>query len=142
MAEALLREMLSKSDVAGDWRIASAGTWALDGRPPMPNAIRVMSMRDIDIREHRSRSVDHTPLDEYALILVMEQGHKESLRWEFPEVADRVHLMTEMVGNSHDVLDPVAGDMRDHIQTADAIQDILADGFARIRDLSRPGSAI
>lgn len=136
MAEAILREYLHEFDSGDEWSVASAGTWAADGLSPMPHAVRAMAERGIDIREHRSRAVDHMPLDSFNLILVMERGHKESLTWEFPAIADRVYLMSEMTGSSFDVADPVTGTLRDHAHTADMIQEMIVTGIDRIRELA------
>ena len=136
MAEAILRVMITQSDLQGEWLIDSAGTWADNGRPPMPLAARAMAAEGIDISDHRSRSVDSVPLDDYALILVMERGHKESLSWEFPTIKDRIYLISEMTGEEFDVDDPVAGKVQDHIHAAEVLRQILTNGFERIRDLS------
>lgn len=136
MAEALFRELVQ--DTADEeWRIGSAGTWAAEGQPPMPGAVQSLDARGIDVRGHRSRSVDHVPLEDYALILVMEQGHKESLTWEFPSIAYRVFLITELTGEARDVADPVTGTLQDHVHTLDALERTLVDGLPRIRVLSR-----
>jgi protein-tyrosine-phosphatase len=137
MAESILREMVAQNDPENEWRIGSAGTWAGDGLPPMPLAMKAMKAQGIDISGHRSRSVDTTPLDDYALILVMERGHKESLSWEFPELTNRIHLVSEMIGEEYDVGDPVSGGVQDHVHAADVIRQLLRNGYERIRDLSR-----
>ncbi len=42
-----------------------------------------------------------------------------------------------MIGDGHEVTDPVMGTPQDHGDTADALQQLLIDGFDRIRTLSR-----
>jgi len=74
MAEALLRARLGEA--AADWRIESAGTWALEGEGAAPRAIKVLKARGIDLSQHRSRVVDASLLNRARLVLVMEKGHK------------------------------------------------------------------
>ena len=136
MAEAWFRERLSHSDSTDNWRIGSAGTWAVSGLPPMPLAMQAMEKQGIDISRHASVSVDKLTLDEYNLILVMERGHQESLQWEFPEIADRVHLMSEMADGAFEITDPVSGNLQDHLHTADTLERIVDVGFDKICELA------
>ena len=136
MAEALLREGIQAGDMTDGWRIGSAGTWAGTGFPPMPMAVQAMAERGIDVSGHGSVPVDQVQLDSYDLILVMERGHLESLSWEFPEIADRVHLMSEMTDGAYGVEDPVAGTLQEHRRTADTLAQILDEGMGRIRELA------
>jgi protein-tyrosine phosphatase len=51
-------------------------------------------------------------LEEFDLVLVMEEGHKESIQVEFPFARHKVHLLSMFAeGISYDVPDPAgAGD--------------------------------
>lgn len=133
MAMGLLRQKVGFAD---DWRIESAGTWSISGEPPAWNSLLVLAQRGIDIRDHRSRPVSRDLLKEFQLILVMEAGHKEALRVEFPEVADRVYLLSEMVGNSYDIPDPMGFSLQSFEETLRELEHILDQGFARISELS------
>lgn len=139
MAQALLNEQIRAEDVPGAWRIDSAGTWAMNGFPPMPKAVEVMAELGLDISDHRSQAVDQVPLSSYALILVMERGHQEALTLEFPEFADRIHLIGELTGGAYEVHDPVAGTLQDYRRTAETLRDILVNGFDRLRQLAAEG---
>lgn len=133
MAMGLLRQKVGYMD---DWRIESAGTWSISGEPPAWNTQLVLAQRGIDIRNHRSRPVNRDLLKEFRLILVMEAGHKEALRVEFPEVADRVYLLSEMVGDSYNIPDPMGFSLESFEETLRELEQILDRGFARIRELS------
>lgn len=137
IAEALFRERVGASGADAEWRIGSAGTWAGTGLPAMPMAVQTLADRGIDVSNHSSLPVEQVPLDSYRLILVMEQGHKEALKWEFPEIADRVYLLSEMSSGAYDVNDPVAGTLHDHEETAKIIDRLLADGYGRICELAQ-----
>jgi len=133
MAEALWRSRLA--DEAG-WKVESAGTWAMDGQPAARYAQQVLKERGSDLSQHRSRVVDRELLESFNLILVMEQGHKEALRFEFPGVASHVYLLSEMVDVSRDIQDPVGGTLLDFEDTARELDRILEKGSEKIRRLA------
>lgn len=133
MAMGLLRQMVGNAE---DWRIESAGTWSISGEPAAWNTQMILDQRGINIRNHRSRPVNRDLLKEFNLILVMEAGQKEALRVEFPEVADRVYLISEMVGGSYNIPDPMGFSIESFEETAREISQILEKGFDKIRQLS------
>jgi protein-tyrosine-phosphatase len=133
MAEALWRSRLG--DAAG-WRVESAGTWAMDGQPAAHYARQVIKQRGSDLSQHRSRVVDKELLESFRLILVMEQGHKEALRFEFPAIASRVYLLSEMEDESRDIHDPVGGSLLDFEEAARELDRILEKGSEKIRRLA------
>lgn len=121
---------------AAGWRIESAGTWAAAGEPAAQKTQQVLKARGIDLSAHRSRLVDREMLQSFNLILTMEQGHKEALRVEFPEIAKRVYLLSEMAGYTRSIVDPIGGSMVDFQETAREIEQILTKGFDKIKQLS------
>lgn len=139
MAEGLMRYHVSEHNPYEDddvWRIQSAGTWAIDGAPAAVNSIRAMEERKIDIRKHRSRLITLGIMQEFNLILTMENGHKEALHVEFPDLASRVYLISEMIGKHFNIVDPIGGPLVDFRDTADEIEHILTSGFSKISELS------
>lgn len=134
MAEALLRARLGEA--AADWRIESAGTWALVGERAAPRAIMVLQQRGIDLSEHSSRVVDPGMLSRVRLVLVMEKGHKEALQVEFPRYAGKVYLLSEMVGEIFEIKDPIGRSTIDFENTARELEDILERGLGVIAQLS------
>ena len=132
---------LLRAKVAGtgeNWRIESAGTWAIDGAPAAVNSQLVLAEMGIDISNHRSRMVREKMLGEFNLILTMERGHKEALRIEFPQYRDRIYLLSEMVGGIFDIHDPIGRPLDEFRDTALEINQILDEGFERILELSAP----
>lgn len=139
MAEGLLRARLG--DAAPDWRIDSAGTWAMDGEGAAPRAIKVLKTRGIDLSEHRSRIVNPAILSRANLVLVMEKGHKEALQVEFPRYASKIYLLSEMVGEIHEIKDPIGRSTADFEKTAHELEDILERGLGVIAQLSEEYAA-
>lgn len=135
MAEALFRQKVAARPDAANWRIASAGTWALEGRPAEKLARRTLSQRGLDARSHRARVVSAQLLEAFDLILVMEAGHKEALCLEFPQVAGRVYMLSEMVDRYYDIVDPIGGSEMDFEDTADELQKLFDRGMQRILQL-------
>ena len=120
-----------------DWRIGSAGTWTIVGEPATENAIWVLGKRGIDLSSHLSRPVSAGMVEGYQLILTMERGHKEALRIEFPQVAGRVHLLSEMIGKIFNINDPMGGTLTDFEETATELDQILSQGYDKILSLSK-----
>lgn len=119
------------------WRIGSAGTWTVEGEPATENAIWVMERRGIDLSSHFSRPVTAGMVMGYQLILTMERGHKEALKIEFPQVAERIFLLSEMIGKVFNINDPMGRTLTDFEETANEIDQILKQGFDKISQLSQ-----
>ena len=139
MAEALLRSRLGEAAV--DWRIESAGTWALDGERAAPRAIKVLKARGIDLSQHRSRVVDPNMLSKARLVLVMEKGHKEALQVEFPRFANKVFLLSEMVDEDFEIKDPIGRSTADFEKTALELESIFERSLGVIAQLSEEYAA-
>lgn len=91
-----------------------------------------MSRYGIDISAHRSRAVTQELLDGFRLILTMEQGHKEGLQVEFCSVANRIHMLSEMVDLQVPILDPMGGVPDLYDAAVEQISRWLERGFERI----------
>jgi protein-tyrosine-phosphatase len=137
MAEALFWQKAAQLPDADAWRVESAGTWALAGALPASRAREVLRARGVELGDRRARSVDRDLLRAFDLILTMERGHKEALRAEFPEIGERVYILSEMVGLGHDIPDPMGGTLIDFQDTARELDQYLTRGFDRITQLAR-----
>ena len=133
MAMALLQERVGDSP---EWTIESAGTWSIQGQPAASNTQKVLAQRGIDIHNHRSRSVDRDLLRQFNLILTMEAGHKEALQVEFPEIAQRVYVLSEMIGESYNIHDPIGESIENFELTSEEFEQIFDIGFQKIADLA------
>jgi protein-tyrosine-phosphatase len=90
----------------------------------------------MDISAHQSQPISLMLLSNFDLILTMEAEHKNYLKAQYEEIADRVYLLSEMVGESMDIPDPIGGELADYEQTANMLERILTDGLARIYRLA------
>lgn len=137
MAEVLFANLVDQKKEAGvDWRIASAGCWAISGLPATANAISAMQARGLDLKWHRSQPVTESLLEEFNLILCMEHDHKQTLRKNFPDQAEKVFLLSEMVDGSQEINDPVGLPSDVYQSTVQLILYNLREGFDRILQLT------
>ena len=136
MAEAILRRLISERQDADEWHVASAGTWAMDGSRPAFLSQHVMDMRGIDISLHRSQSTSLKLLLDFDLVLTMEDEHKTYLQGQYGEIADRIYLLSEMVGEMIDIPDPIGGELSDYQEIAYLLERILSDGLDNIYQLA------
>ena len=118
--------------------IESAGTWTAPQQRLPQDALRYAQLLGLDLEEHRTRVVDGGMLNDFDLILVMEKGHKEALKSEFPAAAGRVRQLAEMVeGDPFDIPDPVrfpSVAKRDRV--LDDMLKVVERGFPRITELA------
>jgi protein-tyrosine-phosphatase len=136
MAMALFRKKLAEHGEQG-WRVESAGTWAYEGQQASEGSVIAMSRRGLDLATHLSRRVDHEMLASFDLILTMERNHKEALRIEFPDLAERIMLLSEPAGGRADVRDPFGRNLQDYENTAMEIDHLLDRGYDQIVELAR-----
>jgi protein-tyrosine-phosphatase len=139
MAMGLLRAKVDALGEGADWRIESAGTWAQAGQMAAVNTRLIVAERGVDLTRHRSRLVTRELLKEFNLALTMEGGQKEALRAEFREDARRVFLLSEMIGKTYDIVDPVGKPLDEYRWMAHEVRVILNQGYDRIRTLAGRG---
>jgi protein-tyrosine phosphatase len=132
MAAALFKNKLAEKGQLDKWRVESAGTWARDGYRAAEISRDLLKKQGLSLEEHISRGITGKLLGQFNLILTMERGQKEALRVEFPEVSDRIFLLTEMVGDFSDIKDPIGGPEEGYQKTIEEIEDILERGYQRI----------
>jgi len=135
MAAAIFRQIVDDLGDGDLWRIDSAGTWGIDGVKASEGTLRVLKSRGIDLSAHASKIVTGSLLESADLILVMEKGHKEALKLEYPHLAGRIFLLSEMIGDETNIEDPIGGPLSAYETTADEIERIMTEGYARIRQL-------
>jgi len=135
MAMGLLRK-LTESDQS-NWRIDSAGVWAIPGLHASEFAQLALAERGIDISNHRSKIVASDLLDDFKLILAMERRHKEALLSKFPDHPARILMLSELNNKEEDIADPYGMRLMDYKTTANEIDEILCPTLKKIKHLSR-----
>jgi protein-tyrosine phosphatase len=136
MGEAILKKLVAAREDADQWHIESAGTWAIAGSAPAFLSKYVMELMGLDISTHRSQPVSLALLKNFDLILTMENEHKKWLTTQFREFAQRIFMLSEMVGVEEDIADPIGGELSDYAETAQLLDRLLTDGLERINQLA------
>jgi len=133
MAAALFKALLARNGMLDRIQVESAGTWAEEGLPATSLARQVLAERGLDLSDHRSRCLTGELLHPFDLILVMEEGHREALRVEFPDIAERLYLLANMVDEDYSIPDPIGGTLESYRALAEDLADLLERGLPRIR---------
>lgn len=101
MAEGILKERYP------DLQIASAGLrditagWSAD-----PFSVRVMKENGIDISKHRAQVLTNGLLKKADLVLTMEAGQSDIVKYSFPNYKGKIMRIGEF--GSYDIADPYA----------------------------------
>ncbi len=137
MAAAFLKRLVADRGEAEQWQIQSAGTWAIPDLPATSSARLVSQAGGIDLTGHRAQPLTGDMLRAADLILVMTRFHLEALRAEFPEVAGKTYLISQLIGQMFDIDDPVNGTLDDYRACLDDLSRILIQGFTRLKELAQ-----
>lgn len=136
MAEALLRRQIERAGDDRQLRVASAGTWGPSDAPAAALSQQLLAQEGLDLSEHRSRLLTQRDVDEADLILVMTRAHKSDIMQRFARTADKLYLLSEMIGKRDDIADPHGGEMADYEACKKAMEEIIAKGYGRIVSLA------
>ena len=126
LAAAFLTKALHDLGLTKDWRIGSAGTWATPGLLALPRVVSIAPRFGIDLSAHSSTRVSRRVLSAYDLILVMQAGHREAILTEFPDLKDRLYLLS-------DVVERRAYDIPDSLETEEGILEVSRELESLIR---------
>jgi protein-tyrosine phosphatase len=135
MAAALFTDMVGPDEIS-DWNIGSAGTWAKNGLPALDLIKQLMGMNGLDIEDHLSREITKDILASYSLVLTMERGHKEALVMEYPEMENKIFMLSEMSGTFWSIPDPIGLNLHQYNQIANEIKGWLNIGKSNIYTLA------
>ncbi len=136
IAAEVFREQLARDGRVTQWDVNSAGTWTSNGLPALRDAMQLARSFGVNIEGHLTRALDKVLLEEADVILVMEAGHKESIRAEFPFARNKVHMLSQVVeGISFDIPDPASS--RDEArQIIRELVEMIRNGAAKIYQLA------
>ena len=112
MAEGLFKHLV-ESGPSNGFTVGSAGVGALDGYPASQETVKVMKEHGIDVSEHRSRHLTAAMARAAEKIFVMEQMHRDAILESWPDMGEKVHLLTEFASDEKqrsmelDIPDPI-----------------------------------
>ena len=86
--------------------VISAGIAAVMGGRPAAEAVEVMGEEGLSLTDHHSQPVTSQLVRHADVILAMTRSHRSAILAEWPEAADRTHLLCHDLS---DVTDPIGG---------------------------------
>lgn len=130
MAEAIFRRLLAEKLGCSEdelpergYIVASAGTTAMLGSGPTPQAAEVLRRRQIDLTLHESRPVTDRLIQQADQIFTMTHAHREAILEEYPEASERVQVLSRQgrdvsdpFGNNIDVYERCATEIESHLR--------------------------
>ena len=132
LSAAIFQQLLTESGLLDSCRIESAGTWGHPGLSD-PFAKETARQMGLDIENHSSSLVNKEMLVEARLVIVMEQGQKEALEVEYPQVRGKVRLISRLAGEpAYDIPDPLGQDLAVYLQTGEELQRLIRSAFVTI----------
>lgn len=133
IAAACLDRLLGQKGMAEEVRVESAGTWTETGLPAHPMAVEAAAKLGLDLGRHRTREVTRRMLAGASLVVVMEEGQKEALEWEFTEARGKVWLLGDLAGAAEqEVPDPARGKFEDGEAVTRRIYQWVEAGWERM----------
>ncbi len=136
MAEGIFRKMLSdrlkcaEEDLVDQgFVVASAGLAAAMGSPPSPESVQILRDRGIDLEGHASQPLTLRLLNQADHIFTMTRQHRDAIVREFPELTDRVALLSR---SGTDISDPIGYGLDEYEKCASEIERNLRDILAEI----------
>lgn len=135
MAAALFKIHLIRLGLENDWHVDSAGTWAEAGFPATRHVQEVMRERGLDLRNHRSKRVTADLLQAFDWIIVMESGQQEALYIEFPDLKDRIFMLTALSGPIYNLPDPEEESLEAYRDLAQEIDGLITAWFEKPKAL-------
>ena len=137
IAAAILKRLLTEAGLQDRFRVESAGTWTLPGHYD-PLARQTALRMGLDIEEHRSKLIDEDMLLSACLVIVMEQGQKEGLEVENPQIRGKVLLLSEIAGDPpYNIPDPSGQDLGVYLQTGEELLRLVNSAFNFICDIDQ-----
>ena len=131
MAEGYLVKRLKEKGLK-DIEVISAGTYAIDGRKPTKEAIRVMADHGVNISEYISSALKKEQIGTSDIILVMERYHKETILNLVPDAEKKIYYLrgfsSERNLKTRSISDPIAKPEVFYREVFDIIKD-CTEGF-------------
>jgi protein-tyrosine-phosphatase len=127
-----LRHRLAASGLSDQVNVSSAGVSALDGQPASNPGVEVLSERGMDIGDHIAHTISARDVAEADLILVMEERHRSSLFYRYPDQLHKVFRLSEMAREYRDIEDPYRLPKEEYERCADELTRLLDKGYGEI----------
>ncbi len=137
MAEGILKDILKKKGMAGDFEVRSAGLFAQDGEPPTIETQFALEKGGVSFEEKGATYLEDDVLEGMDLILTMTEGHKIMIedRKEKGYYDGRLFTLKEYTRDCKG--HPGAAGLRDETENMDT-EDMNTDEREEALDISDP----
>lgn len=135
MAEVIGRELLTRAYPNVEWRVGSAGVRAVDGYPATPASATMAGRHGFDLSRHSSRPLSAALVAETDLLVTMEAAHKQAILRAFPEADGQVFVLSELIGRSEDVDDPIGLAFAEYERTYHLLEEWIDLAVPRMAEL-------
>lgn len=95
MAEHYMQEKINELKKEEEYLIDSCGIYANPGESATNNAILAIKEYNVNMQNHRAKSLDQVNLSDFDLIIGLTTQHKEMLITLFPKLKDRIFTLKE-----------------------------------------------
>ena len=108
MAEYIMKELVKREGVAGDWEIESAAVSSEEiGNPVYPPAKRELAKHGISCEGKRAVQLQRTDYDKYDYLIGMEERNRRNmLRILGSDQEGKVSLLLDYAGGHGNIADP------------------------------------
>lgn len=130
MAEALFKDILEDlGNDTMDFKVHSAGIFALENQEASPQALIAMKNRGINLSDHKSRLLTEKMVEEADLILTMTSRHKKVILDIKSDAKQKVYTLKEYAYSKEepllDITDPFGKSVSEYEKTANEIKEAL-----------------
>jgi protein-tyrosine phosphatase len=132
LSAAIFQQRLNESDLKDHFRVESAGTWTLPGQTDPLARVTALRM-GLDIEAHRSQLIETEMITRACLVIVKEQGQKEALEVEYPQVRGKIQLLSRLAGEPpYNISDPSGKGLERYLQTGEELLGLVNLAFDKI----------
>ena len=111
MAMGILEDLTLKLGV----EILARGLVVSFPEPMNGKAEAVLISNGITLENFTSKQLENEEITEHTLILTMEKGHREKVLSHYKNAsAERVHVLTDFVGDELEIIDPYGGSLQSY----------------------------
>jgi len=134
MATGLLKIRIAEDGLADRIEVISRGIHALEGYGAADYSALLMSRRGVDLGGHVAAQLTSEDVAQAALILVMEEAHRQMIQQQWDGSWGKVLLWREMAGQSEDVPDPYRYGLPEYEATLALMEQALDAGWLALRN--------
>lgn len=132
LVAALLQDRIHKAGLEGKLHVESAGVRAIVGREVDPVVEGMLAEAGVGLADRYSTPVVEDALREAAIVLVMEEAHRQALFYRLPGALPKIFLLSELSGRNDEVSDPYGLDPVAYRDTYTLVAKLLDDGWPHL----------